>query len=82
MAATLPVTPLGTQRMSKESAPHGGPPPMAQRTPWADGLFSVLAHGAAWLTLALPWEATDHGAACTNSPELVTRMAYCTLPML
>jgi phosphate transport system permease protein len=53
MAATLPVTPLGTQRMSKESAPHGGPPPMAQRTPWADGLFSVLAHGAAWLTLAL-----------------------------
>ena len=29
-------------------------PPVARRaSPWVDTLFSVLAHGAAWLTLAL-----------------------------
>jgi phosphate transport system permease protein len=29
------------------------PPERARRTPWADRLFSIAAHGAAWLTLAL-----------------------------
>ena len=37
-----------------ERATPGGRPPAARRTgPWADMLFSVLAHGAAWLTLSL-----------------------------
>ena len=31
----------------------GGPPVRSRRVPWADGLFSFMAHGAAWLTLAL-----------------------------
>jgi phosphate transport system permease protein len=34
-------------------APGGSPPARARRVPWADALFSFLAHGAAWLTLAL-----------------------------
>ncbi|MEO5882433.1 MAG: phosphate ABC transporter permease PstC [Caldimonas sp.] len=29
------------------------PPAIRRASPWADALFSVLAHGAAWLTLAL-----------------------------
>ena len=28
-----------------------------------------------WLTLARPWLPVDHGAACTNSPLQVTRIA-------
>jgi len=36
-----------------ETAPGGDPPDRARRAPWADALFSFLAHGAAWLTLAL-----------------------------
>ena len=28
-----------------------------------------------WLTLSLPWDSTDHGAAWMNSPELVIRIA-------
>ena len=39
--------------MSKDSAPVGSPPPMVRRKPWADRAFSLLAHGAAWLTLLL-----------------------------
>jgi phosphate transport system permease protein len=35
------------------SQPQGGPGPRARRAPWADTLFAVLAHGAAWLTLLL-----------------------------
>jgi phosphate transport system permease protein len=33
--------------------PRGRPPERRVVAPWADGLFSLLAHGAAWLTLAL-----------------------------
>ncbi len=33
--------------------PHGRPPAPRRTLPWADVLFSALAHGAAWLTLAL-----------------------------
>ena len=32
---------------------HGRPPPKKRVAPWADTLFAVLAHSAAWLTLAL-----------------------------
>jgi phosphate transport system permease protein len=53
VAATLPATPLGTEAMTQDSAPAGGPPRSTQRLPWADTLFSWLAHGAAWITLLL-----------------------------
>ncbi|MDO9284937.1 MAG: phosphate ABC transporter permease subunit PstC [Aquabacterium sp.] len=33
--------------------PHSKPPERRRVAPWADRLFSVLAHGAAWLTLLL-----------------------------
>ncbi|EHR71293.1 phosphate ABC transporter, permease protein PstC [Burkholderiales bacterium JOSHI_001] len=33
--------------------PHGAPPARRRVAPWADTVFAVLAHGAAWLTLAL-----------------------------
>ncbi len=36
-----------------KTAPGGAPPTRARRVPWADALFSFLAHSAAWLTLAL-----------------------------
>jgi phosphate transport system permease protein len=53
VAATLPATPFdGTEGMPR-TAPHGRPPAPRRAAPWADTLFSVLAHGAAWLTLAL-----------------------------
>jgi phosphate transport system permease protein len=35
------------------SEPSGRPPAVRRAAPWADVLFSALAHGAAWLTLAL-----------------------------
>jgi phosphate transport system permease protein len=35
------------------SGPAGVPPPLRRASPWADTLFSFLAHAAAWLTLAL-----------------------------
>ncbi len=52
MAATLPAEPLSK---AKDSAiqPAGRPPERRHNAPWADGLFSVLAHSAAWLTLAI-----------------------------
>ena len=37
----------------ERTQPRGKPPGRRQTLPWADLLFSVLAHGAAWLTLAL-----------------------------
>ena len=36
-----------------KTASGGSPPARASRLPWADALFSFLAHSAAWLTLAL-----------------------------
>ena len=37
-----------------QSTASGGTPPTRQRrAPWADVLFAVAAHAAAWLTLAL-----------------------------
>jgi phosphate transport system permease protein len=35
------------------TSPLGGPGPRIKQAPWADRLFSIAAHSAAWLTLAL-----------------------------
>ena len=48
MAATLPAEPALSN--AKDS---GRPPERRHNTPWGDALFSVLAHSAAWLTLAI-----------------------------
>jgi len=53
MAATLPATPYDKTDKMERSEPRGGPPVQRRAKPWADTLFSVLAHGAALLTLAL-----------------------------
>jgi len=53
VAATLPATPFDGSEAMPRTAPHGRPPVARRAAPWADTLFSVLAHGAAWLTLAL-----------------------------
>jgi phosphate transport system permease protein len=53
MAATLPATPLDSPNSMQRVTPRGRPPERRVVAPWADGLFSLLAHGAAWLTLAL-----------------------------
>ncbi|MDM4764831.1 phosphate ABC transporter permease PstC [Pelomonas sp. SE-A7] len=52
MAAILPAEPLAG-RAAELSRPQGGPPARRRVAPWADTLFSLLAHGAAWLTLLL-----------------------------
>ncbi|HEX7688775.1 MAG TPA: phosphate ABC transporter permease subunit PstC [Burkholderiaceae bacterium] len=52
MAATLPAE--SNLRKAKDGTqPVGRPPERRQNSPWADALFSFLAHGAAWLTLAM-----------------------------
>lgn len=48
MAATFPANPA-TDRVT----PQQQPPQRRRVAPWGDTLFSTLAHGAAWLTLAL-----------------------------
>ena len=48
MAATLPAD--RTLRKAKDS---GTPPERRHIAPWGDAIFSVLAHAAAWLTLAI-----------------------------
>jgi phosphate transport system permease protein len=53
VAATLPATPNDPSKVTDRSTPHGRPPERRRVAPWADSLFSVLAHGAAWLTLLL-----------------------------
>jgi phosphate transport system permease protein len=52
VAATLPATPYNDPQTMEQSRPKA-PPPRRRSAPWADVVFSVLAHGAAWLTLAL-----------------------------
>ncbi len=52
MAATLPASPYQDQKMER-SNPMGRPPAQRRVMPWADTLFSTLAHGAALLTLLL-----------------------------
>src|SRR6478609_1961426 len=53
MAATLPATPYVRGEDLSRSGTDQRPPATRRASPWADTLFSVLAHGAAWLTLAL-----------------------------
>ena len=53
MAATLPATPYNVSEKMERSEPSGRGPQRRRAAPWMDTLFSVLAHGAAWLTLAL-----------------------------
>jgi phosphate transport system permease protein len=53
MAATLPATPYNPTEKMERSEPQGRPPQRRSAGPWMDTVFSALAHGAAWLTLAL-----------------------------
>ena len=56
MAATLPASPYRGNRddsQMQRTDPRSRPPTRRRSVPWADGLFSLLAQGAAWLTLAL-----------------------------
>lgn len=53
MTATLPATHTLKDAEMDRSDPAGGPPQPRRASPWADTLFSFLAHAAAWLTLAL-----------------------------
>lgn len=52
MAATLPASHYDPDKMQR-SDPLGRPPAPRRSAPWADTVFSVLAHGAAILTLLL-----------------------------
>jgi phosphate transport system permease protein len=52
MAATLPASPYDDNTMER-SGPLSRPPTRRRSSPWADVVFSVLAHAAAVLTLAL-----------------------------
>jgi len=54
VAATLPAFDLpNTRSVQDRTTPQSRPPAARRASPWADSLFSLLAHGAAWLTLAL-----------------------------
>src|SRR5574341_1054344 len=53
VAATLPATHYPDTKKMDRSDPMGGPPAVRRASPWADTLFSFLAHSAAVLTLAL-----------------------------
>ena len=52
MSATLPASPYNESKMER-SAPVPRRPGRRRPAPWADALFSALAHGAALVTLAL-----------------------------
>lgn len=53
MAATLPAASGTEDNKMERTTPRSEPPPRRQVTPWADTVFSLLTHGAAWVTLAL-----------------------------
>ncbi len=53
MTATLPIINFSAAKQANLSVPSGRPPAKRRAAPWADVLFATLAHGAAWLTLAL-----------------------------
>lgn len=53
LAATLPATHHDDKNGMERAAPHGQPPERRRNLPWGDVAFSLLTHGAAWLTLAL-----------------------------
>jgi phosphate transport system permease protein len=50
---TLTATPLDDDRRMERATPESRPPERRVVAPWADRLFSWVAHGAAWLTLML-----------------------------
>ena len=51
MAAALPISMSAPDQIA---TPRPKPPERRRVSPWADSLFALLAHGAAWLTLLLP----------------------------
>ena len=53
MAATLPASPYNEKLRMERDSPMGDPTPRRRVLPWADAAFSLLAHGAAWVTLLL-----------------------------
>ena len=53
MAATLPASSHADSHQMERVSPSGAPQERRRVAPWADTLFSLLAHGAAWLVLAL-----------------------------
>ncbi len=53
MAAILPANSIAAERAAERIQPQGSPPARRRVAPWADTVFAVLAHGAAWLTLIL-----------------------------
>ena len=52
MAATLPASHYENDKLQR-SDPVGQPPDARRTSPWVDTVFSILAHGAALLTLGL-----------------------------
>jgi len=53
MSATMPASPYAGPQERIRADMKNRPPAERRASQWADLLFSVLAHGAAWLTLAL-----------------------------
>ncbi len=53
MAATLPASSYPSPESMARATPQGRPPARRRVAPWADTVFALLTHGAAWLTLAL-----------------------------
>lgn len=53
MAAILPANSIDRERGQARAKPDGRSPQRRRVAPWADTVFSLLTHGAAWLTLAL-----------------------------
>jgi len=53
VAAALPASAYPGEEGKIRSDMKDRPPAVRRASPWVDTLFSILAHGAAWLTLAL-----------------------------
>ena len=49
----MPAQPFKNADALERASPQGAPPRRRRVAPWADGVFALLTHGAAWLTLAL-----------------------------
>jgi phosphate transport system permease protein len=53
VSAIIPAQPYLPEKGTLRAGMNDRPPTARRVWPWADALFSALAHGAAWLTLAL-----------------------------
>jgi phosphate transport system permease protein len=53
LAATLPAKYNQKTEAMERATPQGRPPDRRRVAPWADSVFSLLTHGAAWITLSL-----------------------------